>query len=70
MYKPDDVIHYKHEFITAKEKWDKDLNKLNVARQNGYLVLVLWERDIKKNIVNNKLVDFIMEKIEYEIRKN
>jgi G:T-mismatch repair DNA endonuclease (very short patch repair protein) len=34
---------------TAKEIWEYDLNKLYLAKNNGYNCLVIWESDYKKN---------------------
>lgn len=49
---------YPHPFrrgITAKEIWDKDVEKLRVAKEEGYDVLVIWDRDYRKN--KKKILD-------------
>jgi hypothetical protein len=47
-YKSTDIPNnYKNE--TAQEIWDKDAEKLSVAKQKGYDVLVVWDKDYKKN---------------------
>lgn len=53
-YKHDDVPH-KHmvrfnQEKTAKEIWDYDADKIKLAEENGYEVLVIWHSDVKKNI--------------------
>jgi uncharacterized protein (UPF0305 family) len=35
---------------TAKEIWDYDADKIKLANENGYEVLVIWHSDVKKNI--------------------
>jgi hypothetical protein len=34
---------------TAKEIWDYDKNKLYLAKNNGYIIEVIWEHDYKKD---------------------
>lgn len=47
-YKENDIlVHHKKEF-KAKEIWEKDLNKKRIAEKKGYIVLYLWEHDIKR----------------------
>jgi len=47
LYEPD----YFHDLLdmTAKEKWDNDSKKISFAKDKGYKVLVVWERDYKNN---------------------
>jgi GT2 family glycosyltransferase len=35
--------------LTAKEIWDKEINKEQVAIDHGYALLRIWESDYKKN---------------------
>lgn len=42
---------------TAKELWEYDANKLDLAIKNGYTCEVIWEYDYKKN--NNIINDLI-----------
>jgi G:T-mismatch repair DNA endonuclease (very short patch repair protein) len=35
--------------LYAKEIWEKDKNKTNLAKENGFDVLVVWELDFKQN---------------------
>jgi G:T-mismatch repair DNA endonuclease (very short patch repair protein) len=45
--------------MTAKEKWDKDAQKLDTLRSGGYNVIVVWEYDWKntKEQVIKEIVD-------------
>jgi len=48
--------------MTAKEVWEKDFNKLEKARKNGFEILVVWESDFdcqKKDVIN-ECVKFLM----------
>jgi len=40
---------------TAQEIWDKDQNKIQFAKDQGYNVLVVWEHDFKNN--KQKVID-------------
>lgn len=35
--------------MTAQEIWDYDKEKIELAKQNGYDILVIWENDYRKN---------------------
>ena len=39
----------KQKNMTADEIWKYDNKKINIAKNNGFDVLILWEKDIKKN---------------------
>ena len=54
-FKADDYNDMMHK--TAKEIWDENKNKLNLAKSSGYDVLVVWESDIRKN--ENHVLDEI-----------
>ena len=49
--------------MTAKEKWEKDNEKIKYAKENGYDVFIIWEKDYclnpRKEI--QKCLDFINE---------
>jgi len=49
--------------LTAKEVWDRDEIKLNLARNSGYEILVIWESEIlkNKNEVINKCKNFLTQ---------
>ena len=47
--------------LTAKEIWDKDKEKINVAKLRGFDVLVIWDSEYKKNPdeIINKCLAFL-----------
>ena len=47
--------------MTAKEKWKKDLTKINYAKENGFEIMVIWESDYKanKNREIQKCIEFL-----------
>jgi len=47
--------------MTSKQKWKKDKEKINFAKDNGYSVLVVWERDFKyeKDKTIEKIINFL-----------
>jgi very-short-patch-repair endonuclease len=57
------VIH-----MQAKDKWRKDKKKIKFAEQNGYDVLVIWEKDFKYNENNTieKIISFLNEGVRNE----
>ncbi len=60
IYKADDLI-YKSKNIKATDIWDKNERRINTLKKYGYKILILWEKDINKNIeiVKQKVIDFI-----------
>lgn len=34
---------------TARQIWEADINKLNVAKSEGFELLTIWEKDYRKN---------------------
>lgn len=50
IYNSDDIIHYpKNRYIKASDIWEKDSLKKKIAENEGFLVLYVWEKDIKSN---------------------
>ena len=45
-YPADFYDHVKNQF--AWQKWHKDKNKINVAKQKGYGVIIIWQYDWKR----------------------
>lgn len=47
--------------LTAKEIWDKDEQKINIAKLRGFDVLIIWESEYKQNKqeIINKCVAFL-----------
>jgi len=64
-FKEYDTPHPFRKNILAKDMWEKDNLKYNVALTNGYQVLVIWESEYKSKGKNNKekiikkCIDFI-----------
>lgn len=54
-YKETDIIHHK---ATAREIWDRDLEKTKVYEKNGYRVFVIWSDEF----INNK--EFCLERFK------
>jgi hypothetical protein len=64
-YKATDYPHPFRKTITAQDMWDKDKRKLDVAIEEGFAVLVIWDSEyrwgIKQEIIN-KCIAFINKK--------
>jgi hypothetical protein len=64
-YKATDYPHPFRKTITAQEMWNKDKRKLDVAIEEGFDVLVIWDSEYRlgnKQEIINKCVDFINKK--------
>ena len=64
LYKNDDTINYpgKGE-IEASEIWERDIKKQTIAEKHGYVVIYLWETDIKKCSTEQELVELLNIKL-------
>lgn len=59
-YKKNDVLSFPGRKVIAEDLWEKDKLKCNLAKENGYKVLTIWEDDI------NRMTDEeILKCIEY-----
>lgn len=61
-YSANDYPHPFRKNITAREMWDKDNRKLEVANEEGYEVLVIWESEYRwgnKQEIINKCIKFL-----------
>ena len=58
--------YHKIKKMYAKEIWDYDKEKIELAKSYGYSVLVVWEADYCKNPEEtiNKCMDFIITKYD------
>lgn len=45
-YNPEDIVY---ETVSAKDIWDRDETKNNIARDKRFEVLIVWESDYKKD---------------------
>lgn len=62
IYKPYDIIlKGTSAETTVSEKWKKDEEKINYAKQNGYDVYVIWEKDLNNSYEQtlSKLTEWI-----------
>lgn len=50
--------------ITAEQIWERDKKKKELAEQNGYKVMTVWESDFDNSItqVIQKCKEFILQK--------
>lgn len=48
IYKPTDIIKIRHVNYLAIDIWNKDLEKKQLAEDNGYIVKYLWEYNLKR----------------------
>lgn len=64
-YKATDYPHPFRKTITAQEMWGKDKRKYDIAIQNGFEVLVIWDSEYRwggKQEIINKCVAFLNKK--------
>jgi hypothetical protein len=60
-----DCPHPFRKDITAQEIWDKDELKINIAEENGYEVLIIWDSEYRwgnKQEVINRCITFLNQK--------
>jgi hypothetical protein len=61
-YNSVDNPHPFRKHITAQEMWDKDKRKLDIAYENGFEVLIIWDSEYRwgnKQEIINKCVSFL-----------
>lgn len=66
-YKATDYPHPFRKNTTAQEIWDKDKQKLDIAIQNGFEIMVIWDSEYRwgnKQEIINKCINFL-KKIVY-----
>ena len=64
-FKPEDNPNPFKKNITAQEIWDKDKRKIDVAINNGFEVLIIWDSEYRydnKSETINKCLDFLNKK--------
>lgn len=54
IYKETDVIRFPKSSFTAKELWEKDIFKKQIAIKKGFRFLAIWENEIKNDWNNVK----------------
>ena len=58
IFKPDDIIRIRKEDFLAKDLWEGDLKKRQLAESHGFTVKYLWEREMKK-MSDDEILDWI-----------
>jgi hypothetical protein len=62
-FKENDYPHpfYKESGPTAREIWDKDNLKINIAKSKGFDILIIWDTEYKskKDLTIKKCIDFL-----------
>ena len=61
-YLAEDYPHPFRKNITAQDMWDKDKRKLDIAKENGFEVLVIWDSEYRwgnKEKIINKCIEFL-----------
>ncbi len=64
LYKKNDCPNPFKKNLTSEKIWIKDNNKLSVAKENGFDVLIIWDSEYKKNKdeIIKKCYDFLFNK--------
>jgi G:T-mismatch repair DNA endonuclease (very short patch repair protein)/ribosomal protein S8E len=66
IYKAEDIICFPYGNITAQERWNRDAKKHQLAIDNGYKIVYIWESEIKETKTDESLKQLIIEKIKHE----
>lgn len=56
IYKSHDIVKYPGTTITAKEVWEKDILKKELAELHGYKIIYIWESEFYDDIENIKKI--------------
>jgi len=49
MYNENDIIGSKYKNYKVSDKWKNDKERINIIKNNGYDVLIIWENDYKND---------------------
>jgi len=69
LYKPDDVIKYPWGETKAKDIWQEDNFKQSVAKNRGYKIILIWEKEIK-HLTSDELEFLVLAKIKNIEKQN
>ena len=61
-YKENDIFKFPKNELTAKDVWEIDKYKKQIAESNGYVVIYLWESEINK-MNDGEILQYIKDKI-------
>ena len=61
LYKSDKIIGSKYKHFTAGEIWKRDYKRIQLIKDKGYDVLIVWENEYKNNKeeIKNKCIKWI-----------
>jgi hypothetical protein len=61
LYDKDKIIGSKYKHFRVEDAWKKDLDRINLIKNEGYDILIIWENDYKKDKekIKNKCVEWI-----------
>jgi len=61
-FQPDEIVTHHNTEKPAHEVWDEEIPVLNQIRKQGYEILVVWQKDFKKDLENEtkKIIDFAL----------
>jgi G:T-mismatch repair DNA endonuclease (very short patch repair protein) len=62
LYKETDILNYKFGIKKAKDIWDRDQFKKEMAEKKGYTLIYIWETEIHDN--KDNLLSFVIDKIK------
>jgi len=58
MFKAEDIVHHN---LTAKQIWDNDKKRINILKNNGFNVSIIWQKEYLNN--KNKVVKQIINNL-------
>ena len=61
LYNKNKIIGSKYKHFSAEDAWKKDSDRINLIKNQGYDILIIWENDYKKDKekIKNKCVEWI-----------
>jgi hypothetical protein len=62
IYKATDILKFPGRTITAQDQWNTDYLKTQIAKQNKYNIITLWEADTK-NLTDDQLIYLLKTKM-------
>jgi very-short-patch-repair endonuclease len=68
MFEADEYPHPFRKNITAAEIWEKDRRKLEVAKEEGFEVITIWDSEYRKN--KNNTLDRCLSFLKLKIKEN
>lgn len=58
LFKAEDIFHHK---LKAKDIWKKDKERINILKNNGFKILIVWQDDYQKN--KQKCIDDLIKQL-------